>query len=183
MEKTGATLVHPYDDARVIAGQGTAALELLDEAPDLDAILAPVGGGGLLSGTLIAAKGIRPAIRVIGCEPALADDAAESLRTGKITPARPAATIADGLLTSLGKLTFPIIRQHVESIALAQEDEIVAALRIVLERMKIVIEPSSAVPLAVLLNRPPGLAGRRVGIILSGGNLDVSKLLPSLPVR
>ncbi len=175
MRSTGANLVHPYDDVRVIAGQGTAALEFLDEVPDLDAILTPVGGGGLLSGTAIAAKALRP---VFGCEPALADDAAQSLREGRIVPARPPATIADGLLTSLGNITFPIVRELVDSIALVEEIEIVAALRTILERMKIVIEPSSAVPLAALLHRPLGLAGRKVGIILSGGNLDVSKVLP-----
>jgi threonine dehydratase len=181
MRSTGANLVHPYDDVRVIAGQGTAALEFLDEVPDLDAILTPVGGGGLLSGTAIAAKALRPAIRVIGCEPALADDAAQSLREGRIVPARPPATIADGLLTSLGKITFPIVRDLVDSIALAEEAEIIAALRVILERMKIVIEPSSAVPLAVLMNRPLGLAGRRIGIVLSGGNFDISKALPVPP--
>jgi threonine dehydratase len=160
----------------VIAGQGTTALELLEDVPDLDAILAPVGGGGLLSGTLIAAKGVRPDIRVIGCEPALADDAAASLREGRIVPARPPVTIADGLRTSLGQKTFPIIRELVETIALAEESEILSALRLMLERMKVVVEPSSAVPLAALLNRPLGLTGKRVGIIVSGGNLDVSRL-------
>jgi threonine dehydratase len=176
IQSTGATLVHPYDDDAVIAGQGTAALELLEDVPDLDAILAPVGGGGLLSGTLIAAKGVRPDIRVIGCEPAQADDAAASLREGRIVPARPPVTIADGLRTSLGPRTFPIIREMVETIALVEEAEILAALRLTLERMKVVVEPSSTVPLAALLNRPLGLAAKRVGIIISGGNLDVSRL-------
>jgi threonine dehydratase len=176
VRSTGATLVHPYDNDAVIAGQGTAALELLEDVPDLDAILVPVGGGGLLSGTLIAAKGVRPDIRVIGCEPALADDAAASVREGRIIPARPPVTIADGLRTSLGQKTFPIIRELVETIALAEESEILSALRLVLERMKVVVEPSSAVPLAALLNRPLGLTGKRVGIIVSGGNLDVSRL-------
>jgi threonine dehydratase len=173
---TEATLVHPYDDDAVIAGQGTAALELVEDVPDLDAILAPVGGGGLLSGTLIAAKGIRPTIRVIGCEPARADDAAASLREGRIVPARPPVTIADGLRTSLGTKTFPIIRELVETIALVEEAEILAALRLMLERMKVVVEPSSAVPLAALLNRPLELAGKKVGVIVSGGNLDVNPL-------
>jgi threonine dehydratase len=177
VRSTGATLVHPYDDDAVIAGQGTAVLELIEDVPDLDAVLAPVGGGGLLSGTAIAAKGVRPAIRVIGCEPALADDASQSLREGRIIPARPPVTIADGLRTSLSPRTFAIIRELVETIALVEEAEIVHAVRIILERMKIVVEPSAAVPLAALLNRPLGLAGKRVGIIVSGGNLDVSKLL------
>ncbi|HEX3149604.1 MAG TPA: pyridoxal-phosphate dependent enzyme [Gemmataceae bacterium] len=178
VRSTGATLVHPYDDEAVIAGQGTAALELLEEVPDLAAILAPVGGGGLLSGTLIAAKGIRPSIRVIGCEPKLAGDAAQSMQEGRIVPQLSTVTIADGLRTSLGPKTFPIIKEHVETIALVEEAEIVAALRLILERMKIVIEPSSAVPLAALLNRPLNLVGLNVGIILSGGNLDVSGALP-----
>src|SRR5215211_6897263 len=130
VRSTGATLVHPYDDDAVIAGQGTAVLELLEDVPDLDAILAPVGGGGLLSGTLIAAKGVRPDLRVIGCEPALADDAAASLTEGRIVPARPPVTVADGLRTSLGPRTFPIIRQMVESIAVVEEAEIVSALRL-----------------------------------------------------
>ncbi|HKB02782.1 MAG TPA: pyridoxal-phosphate dependent enzyme [Gemmataceae bacterium] len=173
---TGATLVHPYNDERVIAGQGTAALELLADVPELDAVLTPVGGGGLLSGTAIAVRGLRPAARVIGCEPALADDAAQSLRENRIVPARPPVTIADGLRTALGDKTFPIIKELVEQIALAEEAEIVSAMRLVLERMKIVVEPSAAVPLAVLLNRPLDLAGVRVGIILSGGNVDVTRL-------
>src|SRR5262245_46786873 len=135
VRSTGATLVHPYDDDAVIAGQGTAALELLEEVADLDAILTPVGGGGLLSGTLIAAKGTRPTIRVIGCEPALADDAAQSLREGRIVPARPPVTIADGLRTSLSPRTFAIIRDLVETIVLVDEAEIVQALRTILERM------------------------------------------------
>ena len=146
--------------------------------PNVDAVLAPVGGGGLLSGTLIAVKGIRPAARVIGCEPALADDAAASLREGRIIPARSPVTVADGLRTSLGNLTFPIIRELVDTIALVEEAEIIRAQRIIMERMKIVIEPSSAVPLAALLNRPLKLAGARVGIILSGGNADLADLFP-----
>ncbi|HJZ94596.1 MAG TPA: pyridoxal-phosphate dependent enzyme [Gemmataceae bacterium] len=173
---TGATLIHPYNDDRVIAGQGTAALELLEDVPDLDAVLAPVGGGGLLSGTLLAVKGVRPSARVIGCEPALADDAAQSLREGRIVPARPPITIADGLRTALGDKTLPIIRELVDKIALAEEAEIRHALRTILERMKIVVEPSAAVPLAVVLNRPLGLAGARVGVILSGGNVDLANL-------
>lgn len=180
MRATGAALVHPYDDEAVIAGQGTAALEFLDDVPDLDAILAPVGGGGLLSGTLIAAKGIRRTIRVIGCEPRLAGDAAQSLQEGRIVPAFSTITIADGLRTSLGPKTFPIIRELVESVALVEEREIVAALQFMLERMKIVVEPSSAVPLAALLNRPLNLNRSKVGIIVSGGNLDVSGALPTV---
>jgi threonine dehydratase len=173
---TGATLVHPYNDDRVIAGQGTAALELLEDVPDLDAVLAPVGGGGLLSGTAIAVKSLRPTARVIGCEPALADDAYQSLKENRIVPARPPVTVADGLRTALGEKTFPVIKRHVEEIALVDEAEIVAAMRLLFERAKIVVEPSAAVPLAALLNRPLNLARARVGIILSGGNVDVSRL-------
>src|SRR5262249_26251625 len=160
--------IHPYNDDRVIAGQGTAALELLEDVPDLDVVLAPVGGGGLLSRTLLSVRGVRPSARVIGCEPALADDAAQSMREGHIVPARPPTTSADGLRTALGDRTFPIIRELVYTIALAEEAEIRQALRTILERMKIVVESSAAVPLAVLLNRPLGLAGARVGVILSG---------------
>ena len=139
-------------------------------------MLTPVGGGGLLSGTAIAVRSLRPAARVIGCEPALADDAFQSLREGRIVPARPPVTVADGLRTALGDLTFPIIKELVEQVALVEETEIVAAMKLILERMKIVVEPSAAVPLAVLLNRPLHLVGARVGIILSGGNVDVTRL-------
>lgn len=176
VQATGATMIHPYNDDRVIAGQGTAALELLDEVPDLDAVLAPVGGGGLLSGTALVVKALRPTAKVIGCEPALADDASQSLQHGYIVPARPPQSIADGLLTSLADRTFPIIQRCVDAIALAAEDEIRAAQRLVMERMKIVIEPSCAVPLAALLNRPLQLEGRRIGIILTGGNVDLARL-------
>lgn len=176
VRSTGATLVHPYDDDAVIAGQGTAAIELLQDYPELEAVLCPVGGGGLLSGAALAAKGTRATIRVIGCEPARADDARQSLAEGRIVPARPPSSIADGLLTSLSQRTFQIIRECVERIELAEEAEIIAAQRLIMERMKIVIEPSCAVPLAVLLHRELGLKGQRVGIILSGGNFDLSRL-------
>jgi threonine dehydratase len=174
--RTGATVVHPYNDPRVIAGQGTAALELLQEVPGLDVILAPVGGGGLLSGTAIAATETVPGIRVIAGEPEGADDAFRSLAAGAIQPSVEPRTIADGLLTSLGTLTFPIIRQRVERIVTVSEPGIVAAMRFVWERMKILIEPSSAVPLAVLWERRFDLAGLRVGVIVSGGNVDLDRL-------
>jgi threonine dehydratase len=173
---TGATLVHPFDDVRVIAGQATAALELLEEIPDLDVIVAPVGGGGLLSGTAIAAKALRPAILVHGAEPANADDAARSLASGRVEPVAATATLADGLRTTLSPRTLDAIRSHVTSIGLASEDGIVRAMRVTWERMKIVIEPSSAVPLACLLERTLAFPGRRVGIILSGGNVDLDRL-------
>ncbi len=175
--ETGAVVVHPYNDERVIAGQGTAALELLEDVPELDAILTPVGGGGLLSGTAIAAREISPRIRVIGTEPELADDACRSLAAGRILPAvSPTRTIADGLLTSLGSLTFPIIRERVERIVTVSEAGIVAAMRFVWERAKLVIEPSAAVPVAALWERRIDLAGLKVGIVISGGNIDLARL-------
>ena len=174
--RTGATIVHPYDDLRVIAGQGTAALELLTDHPDLDVILAPVGGGGLLSGTAIAAQGLAPAIRVSAAEPGAADDACRSMAAGRIIPSLDPKTIADGLLTSLGELTFPIIRERVERIVPVSEAGIIAAMKFVWERAKLVIEPSAAVPVALLWERRFDLTGLRVGVILSGGNVDLEKL-------
>jgi len=169
--ETGAVEVHPYNNHRIIAGQGTAALELLTDVPDLDVILTPVGGGGLLSGTAIAATELRPGMRVIAGEPEMADDAARSLAAGRILPSENPKTIADGLLTSLGSLTFPIIRERVERIVTVSEAAIIAAMRFVWERAKIVIEPSAAVPVAVLWERKVDLSGLRVGIVLSGGNV------------
>ncbi len=174
--ETGATLVHPFDDVRVIAGQGTAALELLDESPGLDAIVAPVGGGGLLSGTSIAVKARDPAVRVFGAEPANADDAARSFRTGRVEPLPAATTIADGLRTTLCPRTLRAIRANVDAIGTASEAGIVRAMRMIWERMKIIVEPSAAVPLASLLERTLEVRGMRVGIILSGGNVDLDRL-------
>ena len=176
MAETGATLIHPFDDVRVIAGQGTAVLELLDEVPGLDVIVAPVGGGGLLSGTAIAAQSLRPAILVHGAEPANADDAARSFRTGRVEPVASATTIADGLRTTLSPRTLSALRAHVASIGLASEAGMVRAMRTTWERMKIIVEPSSAVPLACLLERTLEFPGRRVGIIISGGNVDLDRL-------
>jgi threonine dehydratase len=150
VQETDASVVHPYNNYQVIAGQGTAALELLEDVPDLDAIIAPVGGGGLLSGTAIAAKGLSPRIRVLGAEPEMADDAYRSLQAGRLLPSENPRTIADGLLTSLGTLTFPIIQQHVEQIVTVSEAGIMEAMKFVWERAKIIIEPSAAVPVAVL---------------------------------
>jgi threonine dehydratase len=173
---TGAEVVHPYNNDRVIAGQGTAALELLEDVSDLDAVLAPVGGGGLLSGTAIAATSLRPGIRVIAAEPEGADDAFRSLQAGRIIPSTNPKTVADGLLTSLGDRTFPVIRERVERIVTVSEAAIVAAMKFVWERAKLVIEPSSAVPVAALWEGKIDLAGLRVGIILSGGNVDLDRL-------
>jgi threonine dehydratase len=174
--ETGATVVHPYNDERVIAGQGTAALELLDTVPDLDAVIAPVGGGGLVSGTSIAAKGLNPDVRVIAAEPEMADDAYRSLQEGRIIPSVNPKTIADGLLTSLGTLTFPIIQRNVEQIVTVSERGIIEAMKFVWERAKIVIEPSAAVAVGVLWERKIDLTGLKVGVILSGGNVDLNKL-------
>jgi len=174
--QTGATVVHPYNDPRVIAGQGTAALELLSEVDCLDIILAPVGGGGLLSGTAIAVASLSPSTAAWGAEPAGADDARRSLAEGRIVPSLHPQTIADGLLTSLGPNTFAILRSLAAGIVTASEAAIVAATRLTWERMKLVIEPSSAVPLAALLERRLDAAGKRIGIIVSGGNVDLDAL-------
>jgi len=174
--ETGATLIHPFDDARVIAGQGSAALELLEQVPAIDAIVAPCGGGGLLSGTAIAATSTRAGIEVYGAEPANAGDAAASFRSGRVEPLPPTTTIADGLRTTLSPRTLGAIRAHVTAFGTCSEAAIIEAMRMTWERMKIVIEPSAAVPLACLLERSLDLAGRRVGVIVSGGNVDLDQL-------
>lgn len=173
---TGASVVHPYNDERVIAGQGTAALELLAEVPDLDVIITPVGGGGLLSGTSIAATETKKSIRVIAGEPEMADDAFRSMQAGAIIPSVNPNTIADGLLTSLGMLTFPIIQERVEQIVTVSEQGIIDAMKFVWERVKIVIEPSAAVAIGVMWEKKIDLRGLKVGVILSGGNVDLGKL-------
>lgn len=174
--ETGATLIHPFDDAQVIAGQGTAALELIEAVSDLDIVVAPVGGGGLLSGTAIVARALRGQMRVYGAEPANADDAARSFRSGQVEPLPDKVTIADGLRTTLSVRTLAAIRANVAAIGTASEDAIVQAMRMTWERMKIVIEPSCAVPLACLLERTLDVAGARVGVIVSGGNVDLDRL-------
>ena len=176
--ETGATFIHPYDHPDIIAGQGTAALELLEQVPQLDAIVAPVGGGGLLSGICVAAKGLDPAVRVFAAEPLGADDAARSVAAGKLIPQTGPDTIADGLLTSLGELTWPIIRDHVERVVTVSEEEIVAAMRLAWERAKLLIEPSAAVAVAaVLAEEFRAVEGvDRVGVVLSGGNADLDNL-------
>ncbi len=176
VERTGAEFVHPYNDERVIAGQGTCALELIEEIPGIDLIITPVGGGGLLSGTLITASSQTNPIEVWAGEPAGADDAFRSMKSGKIEPSIGPKTIADGLLTSLGTLTFPIIRDHIRRIVTVSDEEIIYAMRLVWERMKIIIEPSSAVPLAAILKEKEKIAGRKIGIIISGGNVDLDHL-------
>jgi threonine dehydratase len=176
VQETGATFIAPYNDPQVIAGQGTAALELCEDVVGLDVVLAPVGGGGLVSGTAIAMAGLSPTTRVIATEPAGADDAYRSLQAGTILPSVHPQTIADGLLTSLGELTFAIIQRHVAQIVTVSEEAIISAMRHVWERMKIVIEPSAAVPIGALLEKRLDLSGQRIGIILSGGNVDLDRL-------
>src|SRR4051812_16637493 len=176
--KTGGTLIPPFDHPDVIAGQGTAALELLEDVPDLDAVVSPVGGGGLLSGFCVASRGVNPSIRVFGAEPLGADDAARSKAAGTFLPQTAPNTIADGLLTSMGTLTWPIIRDLVERVFTATEDQIKLAMRLVWERMKLLIEPSAAVGVAVVLSDEfRQLAGiRKVGVVLCGGNVSLDKL-------
>jgi threonine dehydratase len=176
IKKTGATEIHPFNNYEVIAGQATAAKELFEKVKNLDAIMAPVGGGGLLSGTALAAKYFSPKTKVIAGEPAGSDDAYRSLQSGKIEQAQ-SQTIADGLLTTLGDKTFPIIRELVSEVITVSDEQIIAAMRMVWERMKIIIEPSCAVPLAALLKEKKRFKGKRVGIILSGGNVDLDKVL------
>jgi len=178
--REGLTFIHPYDDPAIIAGQGTVAMEMLADRDDLDVIVTPVGGGGLLSGTALAAAYFSPATQVVGAEPAGADDAARSLAAGEIVPSVAPRTIADGLLSSLGELTFAVIRRLVERIVTVGDDAVVSAMRLVWERMKIVVEPSAAVPLAALLEGELDVARRRVGIIFSGGNVDLTRL-PWIP--
>lgn len=183
MAEHGYALVHPFDDWRVIAGQGTAALELLDQAGPLDVVIAPCGGGGLLSGTAIAVKALSPTTRVLGAEPARADDARRSLESGTIIPSDDPKTVADGLRTSLGERTFSVIRRQVDGFVTATEPEILDAMRFVWERLKILIEPSCSVPVAPLLNGSLDVKGLRVGVILTGGNVDVEPLFAALAAR
>jgi threonine dehydratase len=176
VSETGACFVHPYDDPRVVAGQATCTLELLEQAGPLDAILVPIGGGGLASGTLLACGFTSPATAVYAVEPKGADDAFRSVRDGRIHPSTDPRTIADGLRTSLGALTFPIVKALVREVVTVEEESIVAAMRLVWERMKLVIEPSAAVPLAALLEGTVPVTGKRVGIVFSGGNVDLGSL-------
>jgi len=175
-EKTGIVVVHPYNNPKVIAGQGTAAKELLEEIPHIDLVMCPVGGGGLLSGTALSVKAISPLSRVIAGEPSGADDAFRSFRAGFIIPSVQPKTIADGLLTSLGEINYAIISQNVDDIITVSEESIIKAMRLVWERMKLIIEPSSAVPLAALLENKETFRNLRIGIILSGGNVDLGNL-------
>ena len=176
LAETGATEIHPYDNFEVIAGQGTAAKELLEDENSLDIVLAPVGGGGLLAGSALSIRHLSPETRLIGCEPEGADDAYRSFTKGEIIPSVNPQTIADGLLTSLGERNFAIIKDHVDGIVTVSEESIIRAMRLIWERMKIIIEPSSAVPLAAILERKVEVQNQKVGIIVSGGNLDLGNL-------
>lgn len=175
-ERTGAVEIHPYNDYRTIAGQATAALEFLEDQPGLDMVIVPVGGGGLVSGTALAVNYLSPSTSVVAAEPDGADDAYRSFNSRSFVPSVNPRTIADGLLTSLGSLTFPIILEHVDRILTTSEEDIIRAMRLVMERMKIMIEPSSAVPLAALLSHRELFSGKRTGIIISGGNVDLDHL-------
>src|SRR5256885_971227 len=174
--KTGATLIHSFENENVVAGQGTAAVELLEDVSDLDVVMCPVGGGGLLSGMAMAAKSMRPKIKVIAVEPANADDAAQSFRAGRRIVTEKKFTIADGLRTNIGEPNFAIIQRYVDDIVTVTEGAIVSAMRTIWETMKIIIEPSAAVPYAAILERAIGVNGKRVGIILTGGNVDLDAL-------
>ena len=174
--ETGAYFIHPYNDERIIAGQATCAKELIDDVSDLDYIIAPVGGGGLLSGTALSAHYFSPNTKVMGAEPAGANDAYQSLNKGTIVPSINPKTIADGLLTSLGDKTFPIIQRYVDSIKTVEDERIIEAMRLIWQRMKIIIEPSAAVPLAVIMENRDKFKNNRIGVILSGGNIDFDKI-------
>lgn len=173
---SGSVIIHPYNDLRVIAGQATAALELLEEVPSLDAVIAPVGGGGLLGGTLLAVSALKGSTAVYGAEPAGADDAYRSLKAGHLIPVRDPDTVADGLRTSLGDLTFPIIQKYVDEILTVDDAVIISTMKLLWERMKLVVEPSAVLPSAVLLNRRKAIRGNRIGLIISGGNVDLNRL-------
>ena len=174
--RTGAYPIHPYDDARIVAGQATATVELLDQAPAVEQIWVPVGGGGLVGGAAVAARGIAPHVRVVAAEPRNADDAQRSLASGRIEPMPNPATIADGLRTPLGTINFAILSTHGVTVELASEAAIVRAMRLMFERMKLVVEPSGAVPLAALLEAEASRKARRIGVIVSGGNVDLDAL-------
>ncbi len=176
IKETGATLIHSFENENVVAGQGTAAVELLEDVSDLDVVMCPVGGGGLLSGTAIAVKSMRPKIKVIAVEPANADDAAQSFRAGRRLITEKKFTIADGLRTNVGEPNFAIIQRYVDDIVTVSEEAIVSAMRTIWETMKIVIEPSAAVPYAAILEPVIDVNGKRVGIILTGGNVDLDAL-------
>jgi threonine dehydratase len=176
VEETGATFIHPYNNYTVIAGQATCALEIFNDLPKLDYLIAPVGGGGLLSGTCLSAKYISPNTKVVGAEPEGADDAYRSLRDGKIYPSIEPKTICDGLRTSLGGKTFSILQKYLTEIITVPDKAVISSMRLIWERMKIIVEPSAAVTLAAVIENKNNFAGKRIGLILSGGNVDLQNL-------
>ena len=176
VNETGATIVHPYNDEKIIAGQGTAAKELLESIPDLDVIIAPVSGGGLLAGTLLAAKNINPKIEVYGAEPKNADDAFRSLKENKIIPNKSTDTIADGLRAQVGTITFPIINKYADGILLVSEKMIIQTMKMIWQRLKIIVEPSCSIVLAALMIHNDQFFNKRIGLILTGGNVDLDAL-------
>ena len=181
--ETGAEFIHPYDDYRVITGQATCVKELIEEVPTLDIVITPVGGGGLLSGTCLGAQFFKPGLKVFGGEPEGAADAVLSIKSGKVEKAPFINTIADGLLTTLSEQTLGIIKEHVTDILLVSEEEIIAALRLIYERMKIIVEPSCVVPFAAAMRNAHLFKGKKVGIILTGGNVDLSKFGTWFPAK
>jgi threonine dehydratase len=181
--ETGAEFIHPYDDYRVITGQATCVKELIEEVPDLEIVITPVGGGGLLSGTCLGAQFFKPGLKVYGGEPEGAADAVLSIQSGKVEKAPFINTIADGLLTTLSEQTLAIIKEHVKDILLVSEEEIIAALRLIYERMKIIVEPSCVVPFAAAMRNAHLFKGKKVGIILTGGNVDLTKFGTWFPAK
>ncbi|MEL6982485.1 MAG: pyridoxal-phosphate dependent enzyme, partial [Actinomycetota bacterium] len=173
---TGADFIHPFDDHRVIAGQATCARELLDQVDDLDVVITPIGGGGLVSGTCLTLASVAPGVEMVAAEPAQADDAARSLAAGRLIADDAPQTIADGLKTPMGDLTWRFVSRHVSAILTATEDEIIGAMRLAWERLRMVVEPSSAVALAIVLNEPERFRGQRIGVVVTGGNVDLDRL-------
>ena len=176
MNETGATVVHPYNDERIIAGQGTCAKELLEDYPEIQIIVSPVSGGGLLSGTLISAKEINEQVSVYGAEPVEADDAFRSLQNGEILPNETINTICDGLRAQIGTITFPIIQKHVKEIITLSEEEILNSMKMIWERLKIIVEPSCSISLAAIIKNKDKFSGKNVGLIMSGGNVDLNQI-------
>ena len=176
VKKNGSEVIHPYNDERIIAGQGTCAKELIEDCPDLDIIVSPVSGGGLIGGTLIMANEIEEKIEVYGAEPSEADDAFRSLVAGKIIPNKTINTICDGLRAQIGALNFPILKEFVSEIITITEEEVIDAMRMVWERMKLIVEPSCSITLAAVLKRKAQFSNKRIGLILSGGNVDLNRL-------
>ena len=176
VEETAATVVHPYNDERIMAGQGTCAKEILEDVPTIDCIVSPVSGGGLLSGSLVAAKNMKNSVKVFGAEPEEADDAYQSLKQGKIVPNKTINTICDGLRAEIGSKTFPVIQNLVDEIIPVSEKDIIESLQMIWERMKIIVEPSCSISLALILKNKMMFKNKNIGLIMSGGNVDLNKL-------